>query len=171
MCSVLTFSWLLMLKLEKTYPELMAGQQVGCYSFYPIWWLLWCWRHSFHIIQLVGRRICSEICELHRLVDTIFSALAHGDSEIMKYSEMLEYQINSSMQCYWATSPSYLQNVPHPVDVFHAQIGTSIILFPSPDLLFYWSFIVSGDRKGEVTGWEGQPTTLWVSQRRDKSWV
>lgn len=90
------------------------------------WWLLWSWWNAFHVVQ-VDRRICSEIPELQRLVDTIISALTHGDSEMMKY-----HQINSSMQCSWATSPSYLQNPPGPVDISHALIGTSITLLSFP---------------------------------------
>ena len=130
---------------------------------------------QFPIIQLAGRTMCAEVPELQRLGDTVLSALTHGDSEMMKH-----HQINSSTQCYWATRLSDLQNVPHPVDIFHTLTGTSIILpsflpsfLPSPALLFYWSFIVSGGTwKGKLLGGRGrQSCTPQGSHRRDKSWV
>lgn len=102
-----------------------------------------------------------EIPVLQSLVHTILSTLAHGDSEMMKYHAM-----NSSMQCCWATHPSYPQNAPHPVDIFHALIGPSIILISLPSFAVLLEFhCLQGHEKGKLLGRRGlQPVS--VSQER-----
>lgn len=110
----------------------------------------------------MDRRTCSEIPELQRLADTIVSALIHGDPEMTK-----NHQINSSMQCSWATSPSHLQNPLHPVDIFHALTGTSIILISFPcSAVLLASHCLWGHQRG--SDWVGGAGKHRVSQERQE---